>query len=165
MLHLLSPFLACFSYFVAQGSKSKTGKASTASSSARKRKFPSTCEGVKGRKSSRQLRKGSTQQLVDEAEDEARESPNISNSDVDFEPREDASSQKKKAPRKPKKPVSETDKSAHKYKGGNVEPDQRTEEPRKKFSHSTCRNKRQGISIIFVSKIVRYDISYACIYN
>ncbi|KAF3435736.1 hypothetical protein FNV43_RR22828 [Rhamnella rubrinervis] len=124
------------------GSTSETGKASTASSPPRKRKLSSTSKGVKGRKSSRQQRTGSTQQLVDEAVDEACEPPNISNPDVDCEPREDTS-QKKKATRKPKKPVSETDKSAHKHKGGNVEPDQPTEEPRKKFSHSTRRNKRQ----------------------
>nr|XP_024933092.2 uncharacterized protein LOC107426769 isoform X2 [Ziziphus jujuba var. spinosa]XP_024933094.2 uncharacterized protein LOC107426769 isoform X2 [Ziziphus jujuba var. spinosa]XP_048337106.1 uncharacterized protein LOC107426769 isoform X2 [Ziziphus jujuba var. spinosa]XP_048337107.1 uncharacterized protein LOC107426769 isoform X2 [Ziziphus jujuba var. spinosa]XP_048337108.1 uncharacterized protein LOC107426769 isoform X2 [Ziziphus jujuba var. spinosa]XP_048337109.1 uncharacterized protein LOC107 len=127
--------------------KSGTQKAFTESIPLRKHKTSSTnSEGIEGEKSSRELRKRSAQQLVDEPVDEACEPPSISNTDVDEddddEYRENRPSQKKKTPRKPKKPLPESDKPVRKRTKANEAPDQSTKVPPKKFSHSTRRNRR-----------------------
>lgn len=166
MLHVslvLAWFISNFFFlFAAQGSKSGTRKAFTESFPLRKHTASSTSsEGIEGGKSSRQLRKQSAQQLVDEPVDEAYEPPSISNTDIDEddgedENRENSPSQKKKAPRKCKKPLPESDKPVRKRKKANEAPDQATKVPPKKFSHSTRRNKRRGKRIFLVSKIVRF---------
>ena len=71
---------------------------------------------------------------IDEDEDE----------DNDEEYRADIKLQKKRAPRKSKKPEAENGKPVRKRKKANEAADQLTKEPRKKFSHSTRRNRRCG---------------------
>ncbi|KAJ0077619.1 hypothetical protein Patl1_36484 [Pistacia atlantica] len=105
----------------------------------------------KGDKSSMKLRKRvAAPQLVDEPDDETHDSftaePLSSNVDEDVGnngSRVESKAQKKRAPRKSKKPVPENEKPVRKRKKSNEESDQSTKEPPKKFSHSTRRNRRR----------------------
>uniref|UniRef100_A0A2N9J4E0 Uncharacterized protein n=1 Tax=Fagus sylvatica TaxID=28930 RepID=A0A2N9J4E0_FAGSY len=132
------------------------GEASTASNLPRKQKQTATAgEENKGGKSSRKLRKRVAFQLIDEPDDGANDNGSLSaeppsnssidedeDEDNDEEYRVDIKSQKKRAPRKSKKAEAENGKPVRKRKKANEAADQSTKEPRKKFSHSTRRNRR-----------------------
>ncbi|XP_044472687.1 uncharacterized protein LOC123201306 [Mangifera indica] len=90
-----------------------------------------------------------TPQPVDEPDDETHDSftaePLSINVDEDVgidEQRVESKAQKKRAPRKSKKPVTENEKPVRKCKKSNEASDQSTKEPAKKFYHSTRRNRR-----------------------
>lgn len=91
-------------------------------------------------------------QLIDEAADEDNENgepgepPSTSNVDEDYDDGErvESTSQKKRAPRKSKKPEAENGKPVQKRKRANEAADQSAKEPPKKFSHSTRRNRGRG---------------------
>ncbi|XP_075674341.1 uncharacterized protein LOC142643554 isoform X1 [Castanea sativa] len=130
------------------------GEASTASNLPQKQKQSATAgEENDGGKSSRKLRKRVAFQLIDEQDDGANDDFSAeppSNSSIDEDEDEDnndeykveSKSQKKRAPRKSKKPEAENGKPVRKRKKANEAADQSTEKPPKKFSHSTRRNRR-----------------------
>ncbi|KAJ0010440.1 hypothetical protein Pint_34749 [Pistacia integerrima] len=127
-------------------------KASTTSNlSQRSNESSLVSEEHKGDKSSMKLRKRvAAPQLVDEPDDETHDSftaePLSSNVDEDVVNngyRVESKAQKKRAPRKSKKPVPENEKPVRKRKKSNEESDHSTKEPPKKFSHSTRRNRRR----------------------
>jgi transcription factor TFIIIB component B'' len=75
------------------------------------------------------------------------EPPSTSNVDEDYddENRVESTSQKKRAPRKSKKLEAENGKSVQKRQRANEAADQSTKKPpKKKFSHSTRRNRGHG---------------------
>ncbi|XP_059433730.1 uncharacterized protein LOC132166893 isoform X2 [Corylus avellana] len=136
----------------AEAAESGIGETSTASNLLQKRKKTATAvEENDGGKSSRQLRKRVAFQLIDEVDDEdnenggfCAEAPSTSNVDEDYDDgnRAESTSQKKRAPRKSKKPEAENGKSVGKRKRANEAADQSTKKPaKKKFSHSTRRNR------------------------
>ncbi|KAM4089137.1 hypothetical protein ACB094_07G126500 [Castanea mollissima] len=130
------------------------GEASTASNLPQKQKQSATAgEENDGGKSSRKLRKRVAFQLIDEQDDGANDDVSAeppSNSSIDEDEDEDnndeykveSKSQKKRAPRKSKKPEAENGKPLRKRKKANEAADQSTVKPPKKFSHSTRRNRR-----------------------
>jgi transcription factor TFIIIB component B'' len=121
----------------------------------RNEKTATASEENEGGKSSRKLRKRVAFQLIDEPDDEANDNGSLSaeppsnssvdeDEDYDDEFRVESKSQKKRAPRKSKKPEAENGKPVRKRKKANEAADQSTKEPPKKFSHSTRRNRRCG---------------------
>ncbi|CAK7329662.1 unnamed protein product [Dovyalis caffra] len=140
--------------------KRKVSSASNCSLKSKKSALPGDVN--KGKKSSRQLRKQAAgPQVVDEPEDEVHDnsglpaeppSSSVDEEDNDYEPRGDeesdgeyrveTTSRKKRTSKKTKEPASEKEKPVRKRKRSNDTPEQSTQEPRKKFSHSTRRNKR-----------------------
>ncbi|XP_059453368.1 uncharacterized protein LOC132183915 isoform X2 [Corylus avellana] len=135
----------------AEAAESGIGETSTASNLFQKCKKTATAvEENDGGKSSRQLRKRVAFQLIDEVDDEdnenggfCAESPSTSNVDENYDDgnRVESKSQKKRAPRKSKKPEAENGKSVRKRKRANEAADQSTKKSPKKFSHSTRRNR------------------------
>ncbi|CAN6555200.1 unnamed protein product [Malus baccata var. baccata] len=133
------------------GRKSRNRNTSTTSDLPQKRKS-SAIEKAEGETSSRQLRKRVPHKQVDELADEANDdsftaepsSDSKINEDEDNidEYREHETSQRKRAPRKSKKPVSEKE-PVRKRKKTKEASDQSTKDAPKKFSHSTRRNRRQ----------------------
>ncbi|XP_017185948.1 uncharacterized protein [Malus domestica] len=133
------------------GRKSRNRNTSTTSDLPQKRKS-SAIEKAEGETSSRQLRKRVPHKQVDELADEANDdsftaepsSDSKINEDEDNidEYREHETSQRKRAPRKSKKPVSEKE-PVRKRKKTKEASDQSTKDASKKFSHSTRRNRRQ----------------------
>lgn len=137
-----------------QAAESGKGETSTAPNLLQKRQKTATAvEENDGGKSSRQLRQRVAFQLIDEANDEDNENggfcaepPSTSNVDEDYDDgcRVESTSQKKRAPRKSKKPEAENGKPVRKRKRANEVADHSTKEPPKKFSHSTRRNRGRG---------------------
>ncbi|XP_062176701.1 uncharacterized protein LOC133881710 isoform X4 [Alnus glutinosa] len=135
----------------AEAAESGKGETSTAPNLLQKcQKTATAVEENDGGKSSRQLRKRVACQLIDEANDEDNENggfcaepPSTSNVDEDYDDgyRVESTSQKKRAPRKSKKPEAENGKPVRKRKRANEVADDSTKEPPKKFSHSTRRNR------------------------
>jgi transcription factor TFIIIB component B'' len=93
----------------------------------------------------------------------------VDEEDNDYEPRGDEesddenrveiASRKKRASKKSKEPVTENEKPVRKRNRSNDTPEQSTQKPCKKFSHSTRRNKRCGNLNICVS-VVRRDYEF-----
>ncbi|XP_044489260.1 uncharacterized protein LOC123213779 isoform X4 [Mangifera indica] len=135
-----------------QSSVGRERKVSTASNLSQRSNESSLVGGeYKGGKSSKNRKKRvATPQLVDEPDDETHDGftadPLSSNVDEDVgigEHRVESKAQKKRAPRKSKKPVTENGKPVRRGKKSNEASDQSTKEPPKKFSHSTRRNRRR----------------------
>ncbi|PRQ23837.1 hypothetical protein RchiOBHm_Chr6g0265821 [Rosa chinensis] len=128
-----------------RGHKSGNGKASTVSNHPQKRKGSAADEAKDGT-SSRKSRKRLPRQQVDEPGNNTNEGSFNAENSSDFdgnEDRENNTEQRKRAPRKSKIPVSENEKPVKKRKSTKKAPDQPTEDPtKKKFSHSTRRNRR-----------------------
>lgn len=145
-------YLLLFVFWIGQGRKSRNRNTSTTSDLPQKRKSSAT-EKAEGETSSRQLRKRVPHKQVDELADEASDdsftaepsSDSKINEDEDNidEYREHKTSQRKRAPKKSKKPVSEKE-PVRKHKKTKEASDQSTKDAPKKFSHSTRRNRRQG---------------------
>lgn len=93
----------------------------------------------------------------------------VDEEDNDYEPRGDEesddenkveiASRKKRASKKSKEPVTENEKPVRKRNRSNDTSEQSMQKPRKKFSHSTRRNKRCGNLNICVS-VVRRDYEF-----
>lgn len=147
-----------FFWFLLKSSKSGKRKVFSASNCSRKSKKSSLAAGT---------------QVVDEL-DEAQDNgglpaeppgSSVDEEDNDYEPggdeeRDDENkvqiaSRKKRASKKSKEPVTEKEKQVRKCNRSNDTPEQPMQEPRKKFSHSTRRNKRCGNLNICVSVAMR----------
>ncbi|KAM5548779.1 hypothetical protein ABKV19_000272 [Rosa sericea] len=129
-----------------RGHKNGNGKASTASNRPQKRKGSAADEEAKDGTSSRKSRKQLPRQQVDEAGNNTNEDSFIAENSNDFDGNEDKehnTERRKRAPRKSKIPASENEKPVQKRKRTKKAPDEPTEElTKKKFSHSTRRNRR-----------------------
>ncbi|XP_040364779.1 uncharacterized protein LOC112172579 isoform X2 [Rosa chinensis] len=128
-----------------RGHKSGNGKESTASNHPQKRKGSAADEAKDGT-SSRKSRKRLPRQQVDEPGNNTNEDSFIAENSNDFDGNEDKkhnTERRKRAPRKSKIPASENEKPVQKRKRTKKAPDEPTEElTKKKFSHSTRRNRR-----------------------
>ncbi|KAK9903192.1 hypothetical protein M0R45_001157 [Rubus argutus] len=121
-----------------KGRKSENGKASTVSNRPQKFKGSAADEEAKDVTSSRKSRKRLHRHQVDEPGNDTNEDSIDGNED-----RERNTARRKRAPRKSKILVSENEKPDKKGKRTKKVPDESTEEPtKKKFSHSTRRNRR-----------------------
>nr|XP_011457825.1 PREDICTED: uncharacterized protein LOC101303570 [Fragaria vesca subsp. vesca]XP_011457826.1 PREDICTED: uncharacterized protein LOC101303570 [Fragaria vesca subsp. vesca]XP_011457827.1 PREDICTED: uncharacterized protein LOC101303570 [Fragaria vesca subsp. vesca] len=124
-----------------RGHKCRTGKASTASNRPQKRKGSAADEDAKDSTSSKKSRKRLPRQQVDEPGNNSYEDSFDAENTSDFDGIEDGehdSARRKRVPRKSKIPVSDNE-PVQKCKRTKKAPD----EPTKKFSHSTCRNRRR----------------------
>ena len=112
--------------------------------------------------SSRKSRKRLPRHQVDEPGNDTNEDSLNAENSSDFngnEDREHNTVRRKRAPRKSKIRVCENEKPVQKGKRTKKAPDESTEEPtKKKFSHSTRRNRRHGKYSFWVSKIMTYAI-------
>lgn len=154
MIMLICPTSFC-SFLDSQNSEGRKRKTSILSQKGQKASTEAGDKKEAGKSSRRLKKRVVTHELVDEFEDEdcdngsqSAEPPTNSvadedrNSDDEF--KVENSSQKKRAPRKSKKSVSENEKPVRMRKKANETGDKSTKEPPKKFSHSTRRKRRCG---------------------
>ncbi|XP_024161101.1 transcription factor TFIIIB component B'' homolog isoform X2 [Rosa chinensis] len=139
---------AVYSEGICAGShNSGIGKASTVSNrpQSQKRKGSAADEAKDGT-SARKSRKRFPHQQVDDSGNNTNEDSFNAENSSDYDGNEDGehnTERRKKAPRKSKVPVSENEKPVQKRKRTKKAPDEPTKEPtKKKFSHSTRRNRR-----------------------
>lgn len=142
---------------------------SKASDPPRKHKTSMACEEV-GDRQTRHLRKRSAQRLVDELSSEfndinastdepfSADTDECENNDDKF--REDIVSKKKRAPRKPKKLVSENKKSVKKRKSASDTPDDSTIKPPKKFARSSCKNRSGNCNLFWVPTFIYFSCMF-----
>ncbi|XP_062018061.1 uncharacterized protein LOC133734423 isoform X1 [Rosa rugosa] len=129
----------------ARSHNSGNGKASTVSNRPQKRKGSAADEAKDGT-SARKSRKRLPHQQVDDSGNNTNEDSFNAENSSDYDGNEDIehnTERRKRAPRKSKVPVSENEKPVQKRKRTKKAPDEPTKEPtKKKFSHSTRRNRR-----------------------